>query len=150
MKRVLRHMRNVAFYMQLAILAILIICIASVGPAKVPFFVIAALGIAFAVLGLLLVVLTARLGEPRIRKLFFVLTGASAAGIAIFAILHNLLSSLFIIWFGEGFWEKHGMSDEPVFFILAILVCPALYVIASAGSLVLLIKARIATHANVP
>ena len=150
MERVLRHMRNVAFYVQLAILAVLILCLAGAGPARVPFFVIAALGIAFAVLGVLLVVLTVKLREPRIRKVFFVLTGASAAGIPICAILHNLLYSLFITWFGEGFWQRHGMSDEPVFFILAVLVCPALYVIASVGSIVLLIKARIATHASAP
>jgi hypothetical protein len=149
MKGELRHMRNGAFYMQLAIVAIFIICAANGGPAKVPLPVFAALGIAFGVLGLLLVVLTARLAEPRIRKVFFVLTGAASAGIAICAILHNLLDRLFIIWFGEGFWEKYGMSDEPVFFILAVLVCPALFVIGSVGSVVLLIKARIATHANV-
>ena len=150
MKGVLRHTRNGAFYMQLAIAAILIICAARGGPAKVPLPVFAALGIAFGVLGLLLVVLTARLAEPRIWKVFFMLTGASSAGMPICAILHNLLDRLFIIWLGEGVWEKYGMSEEPVFFILAVLVCPALFVIASVGSLVLLIKARITTHANVP
>ena len=149
-----RQMRNGAFYMLIGIFAILSVWIAgggsSWGPVRLPFFVIAALGIAFCLLGLLVVVLTARLGEARVRKVFFVLTGASAAGIPICAILHNLLYGLLIICFGESFWEKHGMSDEPVFFILAIFVCPALFVIGSVGSAVCLIKARVATHRNVP
>jgi len=139
-------MRNGAFYVQLAVFVILgILLVGGRGPwwsVRPPFFVIAALGIAFGLLGLLVAVCTARLREARIRKVFFMLTGASGAGIPICAILHNLVYGLFIAWFGEGFWERHGMADEAVFFILAIFVCPALFLIGSVGAIVLLIRAR--------
>ena len=147
-------MRNGAFYAQLAVFVVLGICLVGGDspwwPVRPPFYVIAALGIAFGLLGLLVAVWTAWLPEARMRKAFFVLTGASGAGIPICAILHNLVYGLFIAWFGEGFWERHGMPDEPVFFILAVLVCPALFLIGSVGSIALLIRARIATRANAP
>ena len=115
------------------------------------FFVIAVLAIAFGLLGLMVVVLTTRLREARIQKIFFVLAGASAAGIPICAILHNLVYGLFIAWFGKGFWERHVPGgDEPVFFILALFVCPALFLIGTVGSIVLLIKGKITKDANVP
>jgi hypothetical protein len=69
----------------------------------------------------------------------FLLAGASATAMPICAVLHNAVYALFIRWFGEGFWERHG-SDEPVFFILAIVVCPALFVVASVGSFVFLAR----------
>ena len=100
-------------------------------------------------LGLVLVVLTARLPGRRIQKTFFILAGVSAAGIPICAILHNLVYGLFIAWFGEGFWGGGG-GDEPVFFTLAVLICPALFLVAAAGSIALLIKGRIQKAANGP
>jgi hypothetical protein len=75
-----------------------------------------------------------KLKEPLIQRIFFLLTGASAVGIPICAILHNLVYGLF-------FHGKNG--DEAVFFILAVIVCPALFVIGMLGSLVLLIFARL-------
>jgi len=65
----------------------------------------------------------------------------SAAGIPACAILHNVVYGLFIWWFGKGFWGPGG--DEPVFFVLAILVCPVLFLIGAAASGVLLLRARI-------
>jgi len=152
MKSTSGRIRNAAFYGLVAIFAVLVtwIVVGLERTARSLFPVIAALAVAFGLLGLLVVVLTARLGEPRTRKVFFLLTGASAAGIPIFAVLHNLVYGLFIVWFGEGFWESHGMPDEPVFFILAILVCPALFVIASAGSVVLMIRAGPAGRPDPP
>jgi hypothetical protein len=70
------------------------------------------------------------------------LAGASAAAMPICAVLHNVVYALFILWFGEGFWERHG-ADEPVFFLLAIVVFPALFVVGTVGSIVLLLRARL-------
>ncbi|MFZ0033935.1 MAG: hypothetical protein WAK60_02960 [Sedimentisphaerales bacterium] len=95
---------------------------------------LAIIGITFCGLAAVLVVLTVKLKEPLIRKIFFILTGASAVGIPICGILHNLVYGLF-------FHGKDG--DEAVFFILAVLVCPALFVIGMLGSIVLLISARL-------
>jgi hypothetical protein len=116
-------------------------------PVNVPFSAIVVLAIVFGLLGLALVILAARLSAARIEKIFFILTGASAAGMPIFAVLHNLVYGLFITWFGEGFWENHTGGDEPVLFLLAVLVCPALFVIGTVGSIVLFVKARIVKRA---
>ena len=152
MKSTSPRVRNAAFYGLVAIFAVLVTwLVGGLWRVARPLFpLIAALAIAFGLLGLLVVVLTARLGERRLRKVFFLLAGASAAGIPIFAVLHNLVYGLFIVWFGKGFWESHGMADEPVFFILAILICPALFVISSAASIVLMIRSRPHTPADAP
>jgi hypothetical protein len=132
--------RNAIFFVLVSVFALLL-ALFSLGGRL--FGVVAVLAIGFGLLGLVLVVLTVRLQEPRIQKTFFLLAGASAAAIPISVILHNLVYGLFILWFGEGFWESHG-ADEPVFFILAIVVCPALFLVGTVGSTVLLIKARLA------
>ena len=137
------QIRNAIFWVLIAIFAALVAGMANrwrfLGH-KLPFSIFAFLGIAFGVLAVALVVLTAKLKEPGIRKLFLILTGASAVGIPICAVLHNLVYAL-CVKFGWVFWGKGG--DEAVFFILAVLVCPALFVIGMLGSLVLLIFARL-------
>ncbi len=142
MKDTSLQIRNVILCMLVLIFAILSIALSRL--IRLHFSVIVSLAIAFGVLGLALVVLTARLRERRIQKTFFILAGVSAAGIPICAILHNLVHGLFIAWFGEGFWERYvGGGDEPVFFILAVFVCPALFLVAAVGSIALLMKGRI-------
>jgi hypothetical protein len=106
---------------------------------KTPFPVFASLIIAFGVLGAALVVITAKLRESGVRKLFFVLAGASAAGFLICGILHNLVYAL-CVKLGWGFCGSGG--DEAVFFILGLFVCPALFAIGTLGGIVLLISAR--------
>ena len=95
---------------------------------------LAVIAVVFFALAAALLVLTVKLKEPLIRKIFFILTGASAAAIPICVVLHNVVYGLF-------FHGKDG--DEAVFFILALFVCPALFVIGSLGSIVLLISARL-------
>jgi hypothetical protein len=53
-------------------------------------------------------------------KKYLILAGASAAGFFIFVILHNLVSGL--------------VGEEPVFFVLAVLVCPIGFVVGVVGS----------------
>ena len=110
------------------------------------FPVIASLAVVFCLLGLILVVLTSRLTESRWRKTLFLLAGGSAAGIPVSAVMHNLVYGLFIRWFGRGVWGPNG--DEPVFFILAIFVFPALFVVSSAASVILIFKAGIPKNKN--
>jgi len=95
---------------------------------------LAVIAVVFFALAIALVVLTLKLKDPLIQRIFFILTGASAVCIPIFAILHNVVYGLF-------FHGKDG--DEAVFFILAVLVCPALFVLGMLGSIVLLILARL-------
>lgn len=98
------------------------------------------LAISFGLMGLVLVVLTLRLEEPWIQRVFFAITGISAAAIPISVVLHNLVYAIGILFFGEGFWSG---SDEPFFFILAIIVFPGLFVIGSVGSAVLLVRSKL-------
>jgi hypothetical protein len=148
MKERARQTRNVIFYV---LVAMAVVAFSMEQLMSLSFFVVTLLAIAFGLLGVVLVVLTARLREARMEKTFFILTGASAAGIPICLILHNLVYRLVLTWFGEGFWERHTpWDDEPVFFLLAVFVCPTLFLIGTLGSIVLLIKARIAKRANVP
>lgn len=140
MHRTLQQIRRVSFFV-LVVLFALLLAVFSLGGQRdwLPIGLLAALAMALAVLGLVVVVLTLRLNEGGTKKAFFLLAGASAAGIPICALLHNVVYALCNSWFGEGFWERNG-SDEPVFFILAIVVCPALFVIGAIGSTVFLAK----------
>jgi len=79
--------------------------------------------------------------EGKIRK-FLILTGASATGLFVFVLLHNLTYGLFIYLFGQDFWLRIGLSDEPVFFLLAIVVCPIGFLVGTIGTIVLFIKGR--------
>ena len=73
-------------------------------------------------------------------KKYLILTAASIAGFVICVILHNVIYGLLIYLFGEDFWDKIGISDEPFFFLLAVFVCPILFLIGVVGSIVLIIK----------
>ena len=132
---------KVIFYSLIVIFIILALYVFFPSPdcVKTFFFpVIAFLGILFFILGIALVVLSWKL-KGKIR-FYFILTGASVFCILIFAILHNLVYGLFILLFGEGFWGNGG--DEPVFFILAVIVCPILFIIGAVKSFILLRKKK--------
>ena len=72
-----------------------------------------------------------------LKKVFLLLTGASAVGFLLFIILHNAVYALFIHFFGAEFWNGR---DEPFFFIMAIIVCPLGFLVGAVGSIVLAIK----------
>jgi ABC-type multidrug transport system permease subunit len=75
-------------------------------------------------------------------KKFLILTGASAVGMAGSQFLHNLVFGLFIQLFGADFWDRIGIGDEPVFFMLAVFVCPLAYLVGAVGSIVLMVRRR--------
>ena len=93
------------------------------------------------ILGIALIVLAARAKFIKISKAFFILTGASALGMTISGVLHNLVFALLIKLFGEGFLAR--MGDEPVFFILATIVCPLALLVGAIGSIILIAKKKI-------
>ena len=78
-----------------------------------------------------------------LKKVFLLLTGASAVGFLLFIILHNAIYGLFIYFFGAEFWNG---GDEPVFFIMAIFVCPIGFLVGAVGSIVLALKRRRLAH----
>jgi len=98
------------------------------------------LGSLFFLLGLALIILTARAKLDKIFKIFLLLTGSSAVGVFVSTLLHGVIYGLFILLFGEGFWERIGIPDEPFFFMMAIFVCPLAYLVGTIGSIVLIIR----------
>jgi hypothetical protein len=83
----------------------------------------------FFLLSVALIVLTIKIKIGGKLKKFLLLTGASAAGLPVFTVLHNLISGLFDI-------------EEPVFFILATLVCPLGFLVGAVGTIVLTVKSK--------
>jgi len=94
-------------------------------------------GVVFFLLGVALIVLTVKEKIEGILKKFLLLTGASSAGFIVSILLHNAIYGLFIHFFGADFWNG---GDEPVFFIMAIVVCPIGFLVGAVGSIVLAIK----------
>jgi hypothetical protein len=90
------------------------------------------------ILGVVLIVLTVKRKVAGMLKKFLLLTGASAVGLPVFIILHNLVYGLFILLFGADFWGASG--DEPVFFILATIVCPVAFLVGAIGTIVLAVR----------
>jgi hypothetical protein len=86
----------------------------------------------FMILGVILIVLTIQKDVAGTSGVFLLLTGASAAGMSIFAILHNLVTAVVIKLF-----KVSTKFDEPVFFILAVLVCPLGFLVGAVGNIVL-------------
>jgi len=81
----------------------------------------------FLILGVALIVLTIKKKVEGKLKTFLLLTGASAAGLPVFAVLHNVVGALLNL-------------EEPVFFILATMVCPIAFLVGAVGTIVLAAK----------
>jgi hypothetical protein len=92
----------------------------------------------FFILGVILLVLTMKKKVGGITKKFLILTGAAAVGLPVFAVLHNLVSDLLFHFFGENFWG----AEEPVFFVLATIVCPLGFLAGAIGTIILAIKEK--------
>jgi hypothetical protein len=99
MKEISMQIRNVIFFVLVAFFAVLVANV-GMGFIKLPVSGLFILGITSSLLGLVLVVLTARLRETRIQKIFFILTGASAAGIC--SPLYCTISSMLYSFSGLG------------------------------------------------
>ena len=97
-------------------------------------------GVVFFLLGVALIFLTVKEKAGGILKKFLMLTGASSAGFIVSVSLHNVIYGLFIHWFGVGFWDRIGLGDEPLFFIIAVFLCPIGFLMGAVGSIVLAIK----------
>jgi hypothetical protein len=132
---------RIIFWAMVAVFIILIGTIFALMPLVkgLPFsYIFPAILVIFIGLGIALIVLTVRKKVEGTGKAFLLLTGASAVGMPVSIILHNLIYALLILWFGEDFWGAGG--DEPVFFILAIIVCPIAFLVGIVGTIVLNIR----------
>ena len=88
--------------------------------------------VVFFLLGLVLIILIVKKKVEGLQgwlKRFLLLTGISAAGFLVFVILHNAVYGLFGV-------------EESFFFILAVIVCPLVFLVGATGTIVLLFKKR--------
>ncbi len=93
----------------------------------------------FFLLGVALIVLAVKGRLSGGLKKFFILAGASAAGILVSILLHNLVYWLFDHFAGADFWNG---GDEFFFFTLATIVCPLGLLVGAVGAIVIGIKNR--------
>ena len=91
--------------------------------------------VVFAGLGVTLIILTVKRKVGGMLKKSLLLTGGSAVGFTIFVLLHNIVSGLFNI-------------EEPVFFIIATIVCPIAFLIGAVGTIVLTTKNKPASYSG--
>jgi hypothetical protein len=127
----------VAFFIEL-----MVVVFAPIEYRSTNFLFMAIPGIIFLLLGIALIVLTAKSGPRGLLKKFLLVTGAAPIGAVVSVILHNAFYGVFIYFFGADFWDRIGTGDEPVFFVLAIIVCPIAFLVGVVGSIVLFIKER--------
>jgi hypothetical protein len=88
----------------------------------------------FFLLGVALIIFSVRGGASGWLKRFFILTGASAAGVLVSIALHNLIYGLFEHFAGADFWNG---GDEFFFFIMATIVCPLGFLVGVVGTIVI-------------
>ena len=96
----------------------------------------------FFLLGAALLVLTIRAKMDRLLKIFLLLTSGSSVAFFVSLLLHNLVYGFFICIYGPDFWGVTG-GDEPVFFIIAVFVCPAIFMIGGVGTAAVFIKKKL-------
>jgi len=96
-------------------------------PTLMGYVFFSSVGVIITGLGVTLLVLTAKAEVERRLKVFLLLAEASFVGFPIFAILHNAISGL-------------ASFDEPVFFTLAGVVCPIVFLVGAIGSIILRVK----------
>ncbi|HXZ30432.1 MAG TPA: hypothetical protein VEG43_04635 [Dehalococcoidia bacterium] len=83
--------------------------------------------VVFFLLGVTLLVLTIKTKVRGMLKGFLLLTGASPVAMLVFGILHNVISGLMNF-------------EEPVCFLIAVIVCPVGFLVGAVGSIVLAVK----------
>lgn len=134
---------KIIFWLLVAFFIVLIAVIFSPGEyISISVLFMAIPGMIFLLLGIALIVLTAKSVHGGLLKKFLLITGAAPIGVVVSVILHNVFYGIFIHFFGADFWDRIGASDEPVFFILAIIVCPIAFLVGVIGSIVLFIRGR--------
>jgi len=107
-------------------------------------FIFIPLMVILPVLGIALIVLVSRLKFQKIARAFFILTGSSALGIGVSSVLHNLVYALIMKFFSSS--ALANLGDEPVFFILATIVCPIALLVGIIGSIVLIAKKKVIAY----
>jgi len=134
---------RVTFYLLVAvfILAVSIIFIPAFrGFVSGTFMIIS--GVILVILGSVLIGLTlVQKVEGKLKK-FLILTGASAAGFFVFALLHNIFYALEQITNHIIILNYLMKALEVIFFLIAIFACPIGFLIGLIGTIIMFNKKR--------
>jgi len=91
-------------------------------------------------LGLALLILSARWPERSLLRMFWILGGASTAGAALGSVLHNAFYALATV---TGKWPVLNTAMEVLeaaFLVVATLLCPVAFLVGTVGAIVLLVR----------
>lgn len=97
---------------------------------------------AFFLLGMVLMASVVRGKVEGELKKFLILTGASAAGFVALSVLHNVFYGLSVITSHIAVLSYLIRVFEVMFFLVAIFVCPLVFLIGVVGSIVLFVNKR--------
>ena len=92
----------------------------------------------FMLSGIVLLVMTYKSKVKGWLKTFLLFMRYSSSGFLVSVVLHYLVYGLFMLLFGKDFWDSIGVPDEPFFFIIAIIVCPIVFLVGTVGSGIML------------
>jgi hypothetical protein len=107
-------------------------------------------GIILILLGGYLIALTLRQKvEGRLKK-YLILTGASAAGFFVFALLHNIFYGLEQVTSHITILSYLMKAFEVVFFLIAIFACPIGFLVGVIGTIIMFNKKRKMLQKNTP
>jgi len=98
--------------------------------------------IIFFILGIVLIFLTFKQKIGGIFKRFLILTGASATGFFVFFFLHNMFYALGVITNQIPILSFIMGIFDVLCFIIAIFVCPLIFVIGAIGSIIVIINKK--------
>ena len=93
-------------------------------------------------LGLALLVLSARWQARTLLRTFWILVGASTAGAALGSVLHNVFYALAE---ATNNWPVLSTAMEVLegaFFLIATLLCPVAFLVGTVGAIVLIVRRR--------
>jgi len=91
-------------------------------------------------LGLALLILSLRWKQRTLLRTFWILAGASTAGVALGSVLHNAFYALATV---TGNWPiLNGAMEvlEVAFFLIATLLCPVAFLVGTVGAIVLIVR----------
>ena len=105
------------------------------------FGLVAVLSFIWLFLGILLIVFATKSKLEKRHKIFLILMGASAIGVPVFSVLHNVFYAFGVL--SENITWLHAVFEflHAGFFIISLLGCPIAFIVGAVGSIVMMRKA---------
>ena len=100
----------------------------------------AVLAVLFLLLGIALIFLALKSKVKKKLKVFFILTGASAAGFLVSVVLHNLLYGLGVLLSSFPVLSYLMEILHVIFFLIGVIGCPVVFLVGMIGTIIILAK----------